>query len=1203
MSLEWLRVDSGGNVSLTTLNADEGTLVVDKVNDRVGVGNANPQTTLHVGDARSLTGTYERNGNIITINTSPSTHNYLLNTAIKLFFEGGDAIDGIYIINNVINAFSFTCIASAPTTGSSIGAVTVKSTIFFIEPATYTGKDNILTVVFPGHGFRIGDIVALFILSGDALSKIYQITGVSGDGVLFTVTHDPAFIEDTAGTVRLSAPLSTTPKETANGAIIYSSANARPSPAGSDEYFGTLWVSSTAEYERNGGASVCLGGLNRESSHTTFARIGGVQSKTSDLLRGDFTVETLYEEDGFVNLYERMRITSEGKVGVGTDAPRAKLDVYDGDIIVDGIFNSGFEVVENDVWDIQGNTDFSTHITSKNASTALIPEPSRLEDTDFSVRLVSEDRGYGVRTNKIVSNLNTADNFVYTYVAGICTGGTPIQFIPNKLPVTAVTPFTPSPPPNTLVGSSGFIAKVREDGTQIWASYQDSQGTATTRDDIDDNTTSLCVLNRGGNPQIACGGFSVEGEVFFKQPDGTNILSTTLGAPGYYVAVHDDAGVPVAVTSIFGAGATPGPRALSLSSSINSSFYAVGKTNSNGTLVVNGVNYTVPSTVILFIVKYSFDQSTNALSVQWVTYVEGSPGLYEESFGFTAMGSDNHLYVTGQYGGSPVLFRDQGDATVRAELTLQGGTGAFVAKYSDGGIFQWVSKMDGLSDETPTSLALDQNNNVYVTGKYKNDGINQGIEFFEYTGPTTQTKKLTLNPPSLDFAAYICKYTSAGEFVWATVVEGEGTGEETFPNREEALNVMVDSDNGLIVSVLVRSNTVNIYNQNNSDISEPLKLFKSSFFSSFTGGLILKYNTDGKCIYLQKLEGDNLIYPVGGCVSEKDQVYITGYTESDTYRFENPDGSTFSTYTDRRSFTSSDSFVTKLPYYPSFILQNLPGNQNFRKRLINPTPVTSYVTFFDPISNQTYEFTYVVPNGALDIQLFSNRWIRVTNVFRGVFTVDESSGYVGIGTQEPSTKFEVNGDMRVVGNVDVKSSVYGRNFIVTSDRRLKRNIRRVENAVEKIKSITPVEYEFIDNPDRRVVGVIAQDIEGGSLAHTIKRTRGFIPDVYTFCRFDEGLLRIPKARDGFLRILVGGVFKDVRVTRREEDVVEVTEDAQLPDTVFVYGYETDDLRTVDMQSLFALNMAATQELITRVSRVESRTKHLVDKLREVLKKH
>lgn len=107
-------------------------------------------------------------------------------------------------------------------------------------------------------------------------------------------------------------------------------------------------------------------------------------------------------------------------------------------------------------------------------------------------------------------------------------------------------------------------------------------------------------------------------------------------------------------------------------------------------------------------------------------------------------------------------------------------------------------------------------------------------------------------------------------------------------------------------------------------------------------------------------------------------------------------------------------------------------------------------------------------------------------------------GNVGIGSSSPSVKLDVSGDLKITGGAlgvnKTPSTTDGRidagNDIVaysTSDRRLKENITKIENPLEKISKIRGVEFDWIPLSkfqERTIhgnkghdIGVIAQEIE------------------------------------------------------------------------------------------------------------------------------
>jgi len=176
-----------------------------------------------------------------------------------------------------------------------------------------------------------------------------------GVGIGTTVPSVPLQIGTTSNNIYANYSV------TGAGSIIYSSYATIPNVSGSTSYSGNLTVFSTAAYGRNSGGSIALGGLmynfGAGNYMNSLARISGVQSNTTDTYDGDLVLESV--NNG--TMYERMRIKTNGYVGIGTTLPNATLHV-----------NGGLKTGQ--IYSFSAS--IASLATSTNTTTNLIPQGS-----------------------------------------------------------------------------------------------------------------------------------------------------------------------------------------------------------------------------------------------------------------------------------------------------------------------------------------------------------------------------------------------------------------------------------------------------------------------------------------------------------------------------------------------------------------------------------------------------------------------------------------------------------------------------------------------------------------------------------------------------------------------------------------------------------------------------------------------------------
>lgn len=96
----------------------------------------------------------------------------------------------------------------------------------------------------------------------------------------------------------------------------------------------------------------------------------------------------------------------------------------------------------------------------------------------------------------------------------------------------------------------------------------------------------------------------------------------------------------------------------------------------------------------------------------------------------------------------------------------------------------------------------------------------------------------------------------------------------------------------------------------------------------------------------------------------------------------------------------------------------------------------------------------------------ASQWVDGANLSISYVTADPMQGYVGIGTSTPEYKLSVVGTIHATHDI-----------LASSDSRLKTELQRVENAVDKTLTLTGYTYSRIDDDvPARYAGLLAQDV-------------------------------------------------------------------------------------------------------------------------------
>ena len=182
-----------------------------------------------------------------------------------------------------------------------------------------------------------------------------------------------------------------------------------------------------------------------------------------------------------------------------------------------------------------------------------------------------------------------------------------------------------------------------------------------------------------------------------------------------------------------------------------------------------------------------------------------------------------------------------------------------------------------------------------------------------------------------------------------------------------------------------------------------------------------------------------------------------------------------------------------------------------------------------------------------------------------------------------------------------------------SDERVKKQIENIENPLNKFMLLKPKQYYLCDNKDyTKKFGVIAQDVEI-DFPELIYTDTEYIANIYSYATYDNFIITFDKDItnliniDDELKIVLDNndknnleiVLDDTPYNNRNKKryckVIEIIDnysfkiDIELKETnVFIFGKKVNDFKKLDYQSLYCLNIAATQELYNIIQQLQNR---------------
>lgn len=362
----------------------------------------------------------------------------------------------------------------------------------------------------------------------------------------------------------------------------------------------------------------------------------------------------------------------------------------------------------------------------------------------------------------------------------------------------------------------------------------------------------------------------------------------------------------------------------------------------------------------------------------------GSSGWGDYGYSI-AVDKAGNAYVAGYYGN----YADFDPGSASCILISKGINDGFVAKYDNTGKYIWAKGIGSKADDNALAIALDNTNNVYVTGYFSD------TTYFYDT--TSQSTGITVKSDSIvsagNYDMFVTKYDSAGNYIWSTKVGG--TKDDVGYGISIGRGNMVCATGYFADTAIVKG-------------GDTLRAGTSN-----TDALIAKFNSDGKYKWAGALGGNKTDMGYGVVCDQHGNIYATGnYTDAADLG----PGSATASYTAKGS---TDIYLLKLACSDtsSFLLPLQECGASFT---LNGNTYTASGTYKQVLTNLagcdstlTVQLVLTDPQAMINVngytlsttmRFVTYQWIKdgvvITGATDSSFTVSANGGYQVVVTNE-----------------------------------------------------------------------------------------------------------------------------------------------------------------------------------------------------------
>jgi hypothetical protein len=300
--------------------------------------------------------------------------------------------------------------------------------------------------------------------------------------------------------------------------------------------------------------------------------------------------------------------------------------------------------------------------------------------------------------------------------------------------------------------------------------------------------------------------------------------------------------------------------------------------------------------------------------------------------------ASNNVFVTGYFKSTTIAFG--------ADVFHNAGIyDIYLVKYDSSGTIVWARSAGGVQSDVAYAIDIDKNGNVIIAGDYSSSSLVFGSVVLNnaYSGIPD---------------AYVTKYDSGGNVLWAKAKGGSGT--------EQAYGLVVDTADNIFIT---------------GNFGSPTIAFGSSTLTNAGGAdmYLLKYDSSGNELWGKSAGNINNDIGFSIAADRSNNIFVTGYFGNPSITF----GSSILT-----NAGSSDLYVAKLGGTSTDVNENIFSD----KMILYPNPAHNVVNVKCKMENAELKI-YDVMGRVVYEQSIINQKSEIINSFSpGMYFVRVESG-------------------------------------------------------------------------------------------------------------------------------------------------------------------------------------------------------------------